>query len=35
MRLIALNTMDVVAGEIVGQLFTKWKEDQGSMRKEN
>lgn len=35
LRLIALNTMDVVAAEIVGQLYTQWKDGKGSLRKEN
>ena len=35
MRLIAMNTMDLVAGEIVIKLFTKWREEQGSLSKEN
>ena len=35
MRLIAMNTVDSVAGEIVSKLFTKWREEQGSLSKEN
>lgn len=35
MRLLAKNTTDVVAGEIISELFKKWKDSLGEKGSDN